>query len=389
MPGQHAVLSPSSAERWTKCPASVRLASTIPPGGTSIYAEEGTCAHARAEIEARLAFGMINRAQHTREVNTWRKHWQKRIGLTEEQEEEMALHVDRYVSLLLSKAAEHPATSLLLEQRVPTGVPSCWGTSDAVLVSPVHVEIVDLKYGMGVQVDAVENPQLRLYGVGALEAFGDVIGDTEFVRCTVFQPRLGHVSTETLTADALRAWRDSLLPVAEEALGDDAHFQPGDAQCRWCPASGQCRAQLEWATARDFSVPADTLTNSEIADVLTDLPMIEQWCKAVRELAFSKVYNDKEHVPGFKVVRSAGRRGIPDSEGAIEALLQVGHDLNEISTRKIKGIGELEKLLGKAQFATVLDPYVVKGEGSLSLVPEDDPRSAADPNTDAAKDFME
>lgn len=385
---QHAVLSPSSAERWLLCPASVKMAGRVGPGTTSIYAEEGTCAHQRSEIEVRLDQSMVTLAKYAREMNNWRKKWQRTIGLTEGQEEEMAVHATAYAALIRERMQRHPNSVLMLEQRVPTGVPSCWGTSDAVIVSPVHVEIIDLKYGMGIRVSAPKNPQLRLYAVGALEAFGDILGYSEETYITVFQPRLNHVETEFLPPDELRAWRDSLIPIAEEALGDEAHFNPGAKQCRWCPAAGQCRAQMQWATDLDFGTDVDVLTNDEIGSAMEQVPTILDWCNAVRVVAMEKIYSRGEHVPGQKVVRSTGRRGIPDSEGAIEALMMVGHALDEISTRKIKGIGELEKLLGKEEFNRVLVPYVKKGEGSLSLVPEDDPRPSADPNEDAKKEFQ-
>lgn len=386
-PREHAVLSPSAAERWIACPASVRMGGTITSTGESSYALEGTCAHALAEIEARLAFGVITPAEATRERNSWRRVWRKRIGLTEEQEEEMANHVAAYTALLLQRADRHPNTTLLLEQRVPTGVPSCWGTSDAVLASPVHIEIVDFKYGVGVRVEATGNPQLRLYGVGALEAFGDVLGDTEDVYITVFQPRINHADTEHMDPADLRSWRDSLLPIAEEALGDDARFGPSEVACRWCPAAGQCRAQLEWATVQDFGTEPDLLDNDELALALAQVPAIVAWCEAVRRVALEKAYSKGEDLPGFKVVLSGGRRSIPDSEGAIEALLSVGHDLNEISTRKIKGIGDLERLLGKDEFDQVVNPFVVKPEGRPSIVPETDKRPAINPNSEAQKEF--
>jgi hypothetical protein len=389
MPSQHAVLSPSSAERWIQCPASVRLSQQAGPGTTSVYAEEGTCAHALGEIEARLAFGMITPAQHVREVNRWRKFWQKKIGLTEEQEEEMAVHCAAYVVLLKERMERFPNSTLLLEQRVPTGVPSCWGTSDAVIVSPVHVEIVDLKYGSGTFVLVNGNPQLRLYGVGALEAFGDVLGDTEQVFITVFQPRMENIATEEISATDLRAWRDSIVPIAEEALGDDAHFGPSEDACRWCPVAGDCRARMEWATAMDFGTSPDLLDNAEIADALERIPAIMQWCEAVRALALDKAYSKGEPIPGWKVVRSGGRRSITDHEAAIDALVQIGHSLDEVSTRKAKGIGELEKLLGKTEFERVLAPYVSKGTGSPSLAPEDDDRPSINPNDEAQKEFSE
>lgn len=389
MPGKHAVLGPSSAERWIQCPASVRMAQEVGPGETSTYAEEGTCAHALGEIEASLEFGMITPAQHVRAVNKWRAHWQRAIGLTEEQEEEMAAHVATYVNLLKERMARHPGSVLLLEQRVPTGVPSCWGTADAVIVSPVHVEIVDLKYGAGVFVMVTGNPQLRLYGVGGLEAFGDILGEPDMVYITVCQPRMDNIATEEIPADELRAWRDSIVPIAELALGDDAPFGPSDEACRWCPAAGQCRAQLEWATSADFATDPFVLSNEEIGDVLARVPAIVKWCEAVQKVALDKIYSRHEDVPGWKVVRSGGRRAITDPDAAVEALLEVGYALDDVSTRKPKGIGDLEKLLGKPKFEEVLGPYVVKGTGSPSLAPDTDSRPSINPNDEAKKEFSE
>jgi hypothetical protein len=272
---------------------------------------------------------------------------------------------------------------------VPTGVPSCWGTADAVIVSPVHVEIVDLKYGAGVFVTVNGNPQLRLYGVGGLEAFGDILGEPDMVYITVCQPRMDNIATEEIPADELRAWRDSIIPIAELALGDDAPFGPSDEACRWCPAAGQCRAQLEWATGTDFATDPFVLSNEEIGEVLERVPAIIKWCEAVQKLALDKIYSKHEDVPGWKVVRSGGRRAITDPDAAIEVLLEVGYALDDISTRKPKGIGDLEKLLGKPKFEGLLGDYVVKGTGSPSLAPEDDARPSINPNDEAKKEFSE
>lgn len=383
--GQHAVLAPSAAERWISCPASVRmerdLKGELPP--ESAYAAEGTAAHALCELEARVA---LLKPMSKREYNAAFKAWQKQYANAIVDLDEMKEHAAAYVELLRGKLAERPGSVLLLEQRVPTGVPSCWGTSDAVIVSPVHVEIVDLKYGQGVRVEAEANPQLRLYGVGALEAFGDLLGDVETVIATVYQPRLGHLVSETLPAAELRAWRDSLIPIAELALGHDAPFGPSDTACRWCPVSGQCKAQMEHAVALDFGVVPEVMDEYELAEALDRIPAILDWCEAVRNYALDRVYSQQKPIPGYKVVRSGGKRVVTDPEGALEALTAIGYALDEVSKRKINGIGELEKLL-KGDFDIALGPFVSRTEGSPSLVPESDRRPSIDPNGEARKEF--
>jgi len=482
----------------------------LPPGDAgSPYAQEGTAAHALAYLRARREIlGDLTRLEYETELVHWRELYRNVV----EDEEEMHYHVSAYLDHLRVQL-EEPGSVLLLEQRVPTGVPSCWGTSDAVVVSPTRIQITDLKYGKGVEVSAAENPQLRLYGVGALEAFGDLLGVVESVSMTVFQPRINNIETEEMSALMLRAWRDSIIPIAEEALGHNAHFGPSDTACRWCPAAGQCSAQLAWATAVDFGpivsdfdqekaaywarhdqvrkvrgtanrhlcidcgeqardwsqihgtsgdladhyqprcrschMKYDDLTNlgdymlpgremsegervrltglarvkyqcnecglssnlggiathqratkhegvtqprtevlsvDELAEVLDKIPAIEAWCAAVKDYALDLVYSKGKEVPGYKVVMSGGKRSIPDEELALEALEIVGFTFDQVGRRKLKTLGDLEKLLRRS-FDTVLGPFVVKGTGSPSLVPETDSRPSITPNQEAARAF--
>jgi len=386
---EHAVLSPSSSERWTRCPASVRMSAKVqvdaPPEVVSPYALEGTAAHALGELMARLAFGKVTQ----RAFGTELKKWRLEHGITAEVESEMTDHCTAYVDLIRERMAENPNSQLLLEQKLPTGVPSSWGTSDAVIVSPTHVEIIDLKYGMGVQVEAEGNPQLRLYGIGALEAYGDLLGVAEFVRMTVFQPRLNHTLSETLPAEELRSWRDSIIPVAEEALGDNAHFDPSEEACRWCPASGRCPAQFEKVMSEDFGTDADLLSEADLADAMDKVPLIQMWCNAVQETALRLAYSEGKTIPRYKVVLSNGRRNIADGDGAMEALALIGYDYDQTSKRVLRGIGELEKLLGKKEFASLLADFITRTPGAPSLVPEKDSRAPITSLTEAQKEFSE
>lgn len=379
----HATLSPSSASRWISCPASVRMSETVPVAPDSAYAQEGTAAHALAELMARdQILGKVTGAQLKKALASWRLEF----SIADDAEAEMVDHAQAYVDYLRSRLEANPGSQLLLEQRLPTGVPDCWGTSDAVIVSPTTVESVDFKYGLGVRVEAEENPQLRLYGIGALEAFGDLLGEVKTVRLTIYQPRLRHVATEEISASDLRTWRDSILPIAESALGPDAPFGPSEEACRWCPVSGQCKAQMEWATLRDFGSTADFMDEYELSEALQQIPMIEAWCSAVKDYCLNRVYSEGKPIPGYKVVMSGGRRSIVDPAAAIEALKAIGYALDQVAVLKPKGIGELEKLL-KDDFDIAVGPFVEKSEGSPALVPESDRRQAINPEGQAAKDF--
>jgi hypothetical protein len=392
MPTQHARLSPSASERWLACPASIRMESSVPPEKESIYAQEGTAAHALGELKVRLAFGMITSRQYSHERSAWEREWENLLNV--DMVTDMEEHTDNYVALIQEKVQEHPNTQVLVEQRMDSGVPTCWGTSDIVLVSPEHVEIVDLKYGQGVRVDAEGNSQLRLYGLGALDTFADLLGETKEVRMTVYQPRLNHTSTEVLTPTELLRWRESILPIAAEALAGSDRFGPSEEACRWCPASGRCKAQLEAVFADDpIEHEPGELSPEQVAEMLEKVPAIKQWLDAFEEAALSMAYSEGKEIPGWKVVMSGGIRKASDPEAIKARLLEKNYTPDQIlkppGEPTLRGIGELEKLLGAKEFDKLLGDLYPKGKGKPSLATEDDPRPSVSPDGEAAKEFKE
>lgn len=382
MPSEHARLSPSAAERWISCPASVNLIETLglDTSTDNVFTREGTAAHALAEIEAR---SLTRSPLRGPALGKARREWAQEYP--EANAAEMAPHVTEYKELLRERLSIHPQSMLFLEQRLPTGVPSCWGTSDAVIVSPVHVEIVDFKYGQGVAVEAEGNPQLRLYGVGALDTFGDLLGDVQTVRMTICQPRINSCSTAEMSAADLRAWRDALIPVAEEALGELARFGPSVGACRWCPAKGLCRAQMEWVTAAEFGHDYDVLTPEELAEQLDRLPALKQWMLAVEDTALRLAYSEGVEIPRYKVVLSGSRRFVGDPEAAMESLGS-RYAPECFSERRLNGIGALEKFLGSA-FEEELGPYINRTPGKPALVAHTDKRRSITSLGQAVEDF--
>lgn len=393
MPGHHALLSPSSSHRWISCPASVRVQALLPKSleSESVYAAEGTLAHSLGELKARYRFGMVD-------ANTYGDDEMLLMTVCESNGWDwpaMQLHTDAYVDLIAERMAVYPNSVLRLERRVHTGVPESWGTSDATIISPVHVETIDLKYGTGIKVWAAGNPQLRLYGVGALE-LADLLGDVQHVRCTVFQPRLDHTDSEEISAEELRAWRDSIIPIAEEALAGSDRFGPSEDACRFCPAAGDCVARMEAATAADFAHDPDLITPDHAAELWDLLPMMKSWISDFETAMMRRMYDERQQVPGLKVVLSGGKRGVRDPAGAAAALAAAGYDedsyLKPLPTdRAVQGIGVLEKLCGKEEFARLLEEpgYVAKGDGNPTIVRESDPRAPIDPVAAAAADFKE
>jgi hypothetical protein len=380
----HARLSPSAAERWLSCPASVGMSENIvAPPGDSHFAAEGTSAHTLAYLKAALAFGKINGKRY----ETEHKVWKREAEVAGYDTLEMEQHTNTYVQFLqeLVDGADH--YQIYLERRVDCGVPTVWGTADCIVVIGGVVYVVDFKYGTGVQVDADGNPQLRLYALGALDGYGDVLETTEYVQAVIYQPRLNHISAEMLTADDLRAWRKEVaIPGARLALGDVLVFNPSEAACRWCPAAGECKPRMMHITTQDFGHP-DVMTPEELGEARGRVAEIERWCADIKDTAMAKAYGQGIPIPGWKVVRGSGRRYIVDETRAISELLDHGFEPDQVQTTKIKGFGDLEKLVGKKVLPEILGDLIDKTPGSPALVPESDKREAISAIDSAQEDF--
>jgi hypothetical protein len=260
---KHAQLPPSSAERWKNCPGSVTLSKQFPQDTTSAYAEEGTHAHAVAELKLRYANDEINPDNFDRfssKLDALKKseYW---CGEMDE-----ATNYYRDAVLEIRDSAGEDA-ELLIEQHfnLDEYVPGGFGTSDAVVIGSGAINVIDLKYGKGIKVNAVGNSQLRLYGLGAAGLF-EGIYDFDKVRMTIIQPRLDHISTEEISLEELRRWAtEEIRPAAEEALSGSERTACGD-WCQFCPAKAVCRTRAEYCLelARDEFKKPPLLTADEI-----------------------------------------------------------------------------------------------------------------------------
>lgn len=379
----HARLSPSSAHRWMRCPGSVHLVESLygdnDVHSDSPFAAEGTMAHTIAEILASKHFGLIDHHEYEARFKAWQDSTPSDFW------EDMLRHANSYVDLLELSVSHMDGAQVLLEQKVDPAVTAVWGTLDAAVINRDHAQFVDYKYGLGVRVDADANEQLMFYALGALELLSDVF-DPITVQLTIHQPRLDHVSHYHTTAKELRGWRDAVArPAAALALSGDGHFAPSEKACRFCPAAGDCRARMEYMTKRDFGHP-DSLTPAELGQALALLPDMSAWAKAIEKRAL-QITDSGTVIPGWKRVRSGGRRTILDEDKAIRVLSRNGYVKAQTTRTTLRPLGELEKMVGKAKLPVLLGPLLAKSEGREALVPEDDPRPEIDANQDAQQEF--
>lgn len=399
----HARLGPSAAHRWISCPASIRLveqmearAGSLDTG--SVWAEEGTAAHTVAEIVASYRLGKITEAMLEVGLSVLKGEWDAAPWLNGrdigEAITEMIEHGQFYADVIAQEMSRQGATEIHLELKVDPDVPGVWGTGDCVVIGPDEVAVIDYKYGEGVKVDAPGNEQLMLYGLGGVEA--DLLGMAKTVRVIIVQPRLDHVSVWETTVAELVQWREDVArPAAALAMSDDAPFGPSEEACRFCPARGQCTAQMQWIADRDFGADPELMTPEYFADALQMLPAVRAWASAVEEKALEQAYSNGVTIPGWKVVMSGGQRKITDQAAAITRLVEAGYDREKVTkpyVEQIQTLGELEKVVKvgrKKVLDATLGDLIKKGDGRPALVPEDDPRDGITATSSAADDFTD
>jgi hypothetical protein len=293
------------------------------------------------------------------------------------------------INLIEEARLKDPSTAVLLERRVDFSkwVPEGFGTCDLIVVTDGTAYVIDLKFGQGLRVDAQDNSQLRLYGVGAIEMFSHLY-DFDQVITIIIQPRLGHISKEGLTTTELLAWAENeVAPKAKLAWAGEGEFVPGD-HCRWCRGKAQCPARnesnLELAR-HDFAEPA-SMSDSEIAEVLVKAQQLHAWVRDLEEFAYSQAMAGRTW-PGFKLVEARGSRKFKDVTAAAQVLIDAGISNEDIFERNLRSLTGLETKLGKNKFAQLLGDLVAKTNGKPTLVPVDDKRPEFHPLAAAAADF--
>ena len=374
-PKAHALLSPSAAARWLKCPASVAMTASMPEE-TSTYALEGSIAHAVAE-------GVLTGEPY--------KAPEGAEGITPDFDE-ITAEVKPYTDYVLQAA--DGAAAFAVEHHLDCSwlAPECFGTSDAVIVQQGTLEIVDLKTGRGVWVKAIGNLQLLIYARSACEEFKAY--GIRRVRMTIVQPPLNWLETWTIGIDDLYRLTDGMKPAAAEALrelheGTGLRFLPGNDQCRFCRYRHACRSLanhvIETAAGnRD----AEALTPAEVSDCLSRLPAIESWIKALKDRALEDLRTDRR-IPGWKLVHGRSMRKWKDEKQTEAAMKAAGLTDAQIFVKKLVSPAQCDKLcrtLTDEQAASIR-AGVTRTEGALTLAEDADRREAASASGLTAGDY--
>lgn len=358
----HAALGASNAHRWLHCPGSVNAESTL-PDTSSVFAQEGTAAHDLAESALTTSDAALDLFEN----------------------QEMADFVRVYTDYVRGLSAG--SDMVMIEQRVDYSdwVPGGFGTADAIILRGDTLHVCDLKYGMGVQVYAEDNPQGMLYALGAYAEVGNIV-DVRKVSIAIIQPRLDHISEWEISVDDLLRWAEWVTQRAEATRADDAPRQPGEKQCRFCKAKHNCKAladHVQGILLTDFddlgALPnPDTLTDAQIGAALSAKSLIDGWINAVTSHVTERLESG-DGFPGFKLVAGRSSRSWVDDDAAQAAL--VGMIGDKATVTKVISPAQADKALGAKRKAEIAD-MVKTSSGKPTLAPDSDKRAALNATLD-------
>ena len=368
MPDVHARFSPSASDRLIHCPPSLRLGEEYGPKDTSSeYSKEGTEAHSLGEYLLRCAVGEI-----MEDPRPGMQYYTEEMQTCAESYRDYVLEIrDRLLQ-------ETDDTFIGIEQQVSFDeyVKGAFGTSDACVIGAEKMYVIDLKYGKGVPVsaagDGTGNSQLKCYALGLYLAFSPV-WDIEEITLVVYQPRIGNFDQYTLSVDDLIYWAEHVLkPAGALALAGEGDLSTGE-WCRFCKAKAVCRKRAEENLSLamyDFARPP-VLEEDEINMILSCVDDLVSWANDIKTYATEKalsgyIWDD------WKLVEGRSIRKYTNEKDVAAAVAKAGYNPYQ---ERLLSIGEMEALLGKAQFKELLGNLITKPPGKPTLVPRSDKRT--------------
>lgn len=373
-PRTHSILAPSAKE-WMHCGLAAKFLATKEDDEGSEAAQFGTEAHALAEAYINESLKLT---AYGANVAPTAEELKKTLTLYNEEMEYLASSYSTYVVEQVAFEKKRTGTDpiVLIEQYLEMDyAPDTHGTVDCCIIAGDTLTVIDNKTGF-IKVTAEEdgqlNSQLAIYGLFAYKAFKDVYAIKQ-IRLVIFQERIHNFSEITVSAEQLEAWeKDVLIPAAKNAMSENPKSASG-WWCKYCPGKATCRTRSDEA----FEVvgemkPPNLMTDDEIEAVLPKLESVIAYAEAVKEYALKKAIEQGRRWTGFKLVETQTKRKITDEVAVGKILTDAGYDPY---TKKLLSISDIQKMVGKSQFDTLVGNYVTRPKGQPTLVPEGDSRN--------------
>lgn len=372
-PIKHALLGASSAARWIACTPSARATEGL-PNQESTYAAEGTRAHEVCEKALRYKLAKWEAGKPFDLLSDWAQ---------QSMPTEMFNAANQYVSFLHDQWVGfscRPGVFIEQEVDVSRWVPGGFGTCDCLMIGGGLLHIIDFKYGQGVPVSPVRNPQLMYYALGAYALF-DGLESIDTVRMSIVQPRIQEEpETWELPLSDLLSWaREVLQPAAEMAWRGEGTFCPGE-HCRFCKAHPACRGWQEkygpLAGFEPLPQPA-ALSDEELGEWLQKVEGLAAYARELEDYAQTALLEGRT-LPGWKLVQGRSTRKWTDQDAAFRQMEADGIDEAMLYTRTPISLTAAEKMLGKKKFAEVMSAFITRAPGAPKLAKDSDPRPAYD-----------
>lgn len=378
---KHALLSASSSHKWLHCTPSARLEESL-PDDTSEAAKMGTLAHALCELKLQKIF--TDRNMSTKSYNSKLK----KITSDELYDTDMDRNSDTYVDIIKEIAFAFPSTPLVaIEKKVDYSnwVPEGFGTSDCILIRGNEMHVVDYKNGTGVAVSAIDNPQMKLYALGAMQAYGYIF-PIEKITLHIVQPNRSIHSEWTLSKDELLFWGDTYVrPISKIAFDGKGDFIQGEwCDSNFCRAKAICRKRMDEnmslmenavdAVTQEVQLPP-LISDEEVGKLLKKAQFLASWVKRLEGYALDKIVSGGV-IPGWKIVEGRSNRTITDFDIVVDKLKEAGYEEAILYEKKPIALTALEKIIEKEDFKNCVQSLITKPPGKPTLAPEDDKRTA-------------
>lgn len=376
----HAILSLSGAHIWLRCAPSARFQEQIPEVDT-VYSEEGTLAHDLGALILRWWTGQTN-AQDFGEAYRLKVLEVYQWYATNKPEEDPQELTDMMIGYVEGYAAYvfNIGGQILVEVPLDLSrfIPLSWGTADALNIFEDILYVNDLKFGAGVRVSAVDNPQLKGYALGAYLRVIELGHNPHTIVMSIIQPRINsEPSTWSITVTELLEWAaNEVAPQAQLAIAGQGAFVPGE-HCQFCKARTSCAAFYDMFSDAWEAKDARVITDEQRQFILEYGEVLVKFINAVRADAVKRL-KLRERIPGFKLIATKGDRKFTNENAVLQTLLSMGYAEDDVYQRKLKGVTALESMLKPKLFNDALGDYIFRPEGNPKLVKEDHPGQAID-----------